>query len=130
MKALRPALLSLVLSLLLTACGSGLPTVTNGDTGEKKAPEVVKSPFSDTDDPAVLQAAELGFVSGICAGNYDVTDIFVDSTLKITGTGAEVCDRLVSGFKKLSASADTNIVLSISAAEEDIPAGVADCVLK
>ena len=34
--------------------------------------------------------ALLGFISGICAGNYDVTDVFVDSTLKITGTGAEV----------------------------------------
>ena len=29
-----------------------------------------------------------GFLAGICAGNYDVTDILVDSTLKITGTGA------------------------------------------
>ena len=39
--------------------------------------------------------ALLGFISGICAGNYDVTDIFVDSTLKITGTGAEACAYLV-----------------------------------
>lgn len=38
--------------------------------GEKKAPEVVKSPFSDTDDPVVLQAAELGFVSGIGEGKF------------------------------------------------------------
>ena len=30
-----------------------------------------------------------GFLSGICAGNYDVTDIFVDSTLKITGRDFE-----------------------------------------
>ena len=30
-----------------------------------------------------------GFLAGICAGNYDVTDVFVDSTLKIAGTGAE-----------------------------------------
>ena len=29
--------------------------------------------------------ALVGFVSGICAANYDVTDVFVDSTLKITG---------------------------------------------
>ena len=90
------------------------------------AARLVDSDAYDVQGPEAL----LGFVSGICAGNYDVTDIFVDSTLKLTGTGAEVCDRLVSGFKKLSASADTNIVLSISAAEEDIPAGVADCVLK
>lgn len=74
--------------------------------------------------------ALLGFISGICAGNYDVTDIFVDSTLKITGTGAEACSYLVPELKKLSESASTSIVLSISAADEDIPAQVADCVLK
>lgn len=74
--------------------------------------------------------ALLGFVSGICAGNYDVTDIFVDSTLKITGTGAEACEFLVPEFKKLSEAAGTNLVLSISAAEEDIPESVSDCVLK
>ena len=42
-----------------------------------------------------------GFVSGICAGNYDVTDILIDSTLKITGTGAEVVEELVEKLKKL-----------------------------
>ena len=71
-----------------------------------------------------------GFICGICAGNYDVTDIFVDSTLKITGTGAGEIEPLVEELKKLSQSADTNIVLSVSAAEEDIPEGIMDCVLK
>ena len=28
-----------------------------------------------------------GFISGICAGNYDVTDILVDSTFKICSEG-------------------------------------------
>ncbi len=74
--------------------------------------------------------ALLGFISGICAGNYDVTDIFVDSTLKITGTDASVTEALVDGLKKLSSSAETNFVLSISAGEEEIPASVQDCVLK
>ena len=59
-----------------------------------------------------------------------MTDIFVDSTLKITGTGAGEIEPLVEELKKLSQSADTNIVLSVSAAEEDIPEGIMDCVLK
>ena len=33
MKFLRLALLSLILSAVLTACGGGLPTVTNGEIG-------------------------------------------------------------------------------------------------
>ena len=74
--------------------------------------------------------ALLGFISGICAGNYDVTDIFVDSTLKITGTDASVTEALVAELKKLSAAAETDFVLSISAGEDEIPAAVQEFVLK
>ena len=45
-----------------------------------------KARLIDTDAYAINGAdAMFGFISGICAGNYDVTDIFVDSTLKIIG---------------------------------------------
>ena len=68
-----------------------------------------------------------GFLAGICAGNYDVTDILVDSTLKITGTGAEVMDLLVNDLKKESGA---NFVLSVSAADEEIPESVKEYVAK
>lgn len=73
--------------------------------------------------------AMVGFVSGICAGNYDVTDILVDSTLKIIGDGADL-EALVAKFEALSNSAETNIVLSVSAAEEDLPVAVTKYVAK
>ena len=60
MKFLRLVLLSLALSLLLTACGGGLPTVTNGDTGEKKEPEPptveAQEPTIPTGDPEPAEA--------------------------------------------------------------------------
>lgn len=67
----------------------------------------------------------LGFLSGICAGNYDVTDILVDTTLKILGNDdmnafSQFADNLV----KLSEQSNTNIVLSVSADEKDIPDSV------
>lgn len=62
-----------------------------------------------------------GFLGGICAGNYDVTDIFVDSTLKITGTGAEALEFIVPELKKLSEASGANFVLSASAADEELP---------
>ncbi len=71
-----------------------------------------------------------GFLAGICAGNYDVTDIFVDSTLKITGTGAEVMEPLVEELKHLSQESGASFVLSVSAAAEEIPASVAEYVAK
>lgn len=52
MKRFRLALLSFVLSLALTACGGGLPTVTNGDTGEKKDPEPT-APTVEAQEPTI-----------------------------------------------------------------------------
>ena len=44
--------------------------------------------------------ALVGFVSGICAANYDVTDVFVDSTLKITGKGVEEVEPLTAKLSR------------------------------
>ncbi|MCH5352267.1 MAG: hypothetical protein J1E06_02240 [Acutalibacter sp.] len=71
-----------------------------------------------------------GFLSGICAGNYDVTDILVDSTLKITGTGAEALEFIVPELEKLSKAAGTDFWLSVSAADEEIPAVAAQYIAK
>ena len=71
--------------------------------------------------------ALVGFVSGICAANYDVTDVFVDSTLKITGKGVEP---LTAKLKTLSESSNVNICLLISADAEELPASVREFVAK
>ncbi len=63
-----------------------------------------------------------GYIAGMCAGNYDITDIFVDSVLKI---GGQDMDKLATFVEKLS-KLEANIVMSVSAAKEDIPARVAD----
>ena len=66
-----------------------------------------------------------GFIAGMCAGNYDITDIFVDSTLKIGGDINELfC--FVEKLKKLSEMANTNIVMSVSADRDEIDARIAD----
>ncbi len=65
-----------------------------------------------------------GYIAGMCAGNYDITDIFVDSTLKIGG-GIEGLLGFVEKLKKLSDMANTNVVLSVSADPAEIPAEIA-----
>jgi len=92
-------------------------------------PYSVRLVDSDAYDVKGIDAL-LGFISGICAGNYDVTDIFLDSTLKITGTDASVTEALVAELNKLSAAAETNFTVSISAGEDEIPASVQEFVLK
>ena len=63
-----------------------------------------------------------GFIAGMCAGNYDITDIFVDSTLKIGGNDLEKLADCVEKLAKLEA----NIVLSVSADKAELPARLAD----
>ncbi|MCI1982996.1 MAG: hypothetical protein LKJ45_07550 [Oscillospiraceae bacterium] len=62
-----------------------------------------------------------GFLCGICAGNYDVTDIFVDSTLKIIGQDMNVLTGFVQKLDRLSSLADTKMTLLVSADQSAIP---------
>ena len=62
-----------------------------------------------------------GFISGICAGNYDVTDILVDSTFKIAPEAISGLEGFTKKLQDLSETTSTNIVLLISAYEADIP---------
>ncbi|HHZ06192.1 MAG TPA: hypothetical protein GX401_05325 [Clostridiales bacterium] len=62
-----------------------------------------------------------GFISGICAGNYDVTNIFVDSTFKICGKDMDALKELVNKLSALADNADTKITLLISADESELP---------
>ena len=62
-----------------------------------------------------------GFISGICAGNYDVTDIFVDSTLKIIGNDLNALVKLTEKLNTVSSLADTKITLLVSADKAELP---------
>ena len=65
-----------------------------------------------------------GFIAGMCAGNYDLTDIFVDSTLKIGGADLDQLADFAEKLGALSDKAETNVTLSISADKSEIPAKV------
>lgn len=62
-----------------------------------------------------------GFLSGICAGNYDVTDVLIDSTFKICPEAVEGLDGFTKKLQDLSENSNADFVVLISAAEEDIP---------
>ncbi|MEE1076919.1 MAG: hypothetical protein UHY68_06630 [Acutalibacteraceae bacterium] len=81
-----------------------------------------KARLIDTDQYQIVGYDVLfGFISGICAGNYDVTDIFVDSTFKICSDDKDELKTFVSKLKALSDNAETNITLLISAGKEELP---------
>lgn len=65
-----------------------------------------------------------GFIAGIIASNHDVTDLFVDGTLKICGGDVSVFEKLAQELALLVGKAGINLTLSVSLPEEEIPASV------
>ena len=55
-----------------------------------------------------------GFIKGMIASNYDVTDIYVDQTLKNVGENLDELSELLKRLKILSEKYDVNICLSLS----------------
>lgn len=80
-----------------------------------------KARLVDSDFHLINSAeAFFGFVAGILASNNDITDIYVDSALKIC---ANDVDGLVAILPKLEKLAkDVNLVLSVSIPVEEAPA--------
>ncbi|MGN0477051.1 MAG: hypothetical protein ACI4HM_06895 [Ruminococcus sp.] len=84
-----------------------------------------KARLIDTDHYSVNGYDMLfGFLSGICAGNYDVTDILVDGTFKICPEGVDGLEAFVKKVSTLADDTETKITFLISAAEEDLPVGI------
>ncbi|MBE6549308.1 MAG: hypothetical protein E7670_02655 [Ruminococcaceae bacterium] len=69
----------------------------------------------DTNEYFVSDAQSLyGFVAGIFASNHDVTDLFIDSALKICNNDAEAFDIFVEKTNTLATKLNINIVMTSS----------------
>ncbi len=69
----------------------------------------------NTDDYCLDDASALGgMIAGIIAGNSDVTDIFVDGTLKICGQDLAAFDKLLVDLEKIIADNPVNITMTVS----------------
>lgn len=80
-----------------------------------------------TDDFGIAGYDELfAFLSGLCAGNYDITDILIDATLRIGGRDFEALCPFLERVSALAAKNETNFVFTISAQEDQLPAKVFD----
>ncbi|MCC8022632.1 MAG: hypothetical protein LIO46_02445 [Clostridiales bacterium] len=71
-----------------------------------------------------------GFLSGICAGNYDVTDILVDATFKIIGREYSELPCFFKCLSELSEATDVDFVFTISCDEPDLPEEIFEYVTK
>ncbi|HIU68431.1 MAG: hypothetical protein KH282_00270 [Clostridiales bacterium] len=67
-----------------------------------------------------------GFLAGICAGNYDVTEILVDATFKIVGRDYDKLPQFFEMLSELSEATDVCFYFTISCDKEDLPVEIFD----
>ena len=65
-----------------------------------------------------------GFISGVCAGNYDVTDVLIDGTLKIGGTNIDELLKFLNKIEKISTQHEVNFVITISLDASELPSNI------
>ena len=69
----------------------------------------------DTDQYAICDAQSLfGFIAGIIASNHDVTDIFVDSALKICENDLTSFDKFATEIDELVNKYELNCTMTVS----------------
>ena len=74
----------------------------------------------DTEEYEIKDAQSLfGFIAGILASNHDVTDIFVDSALKICADDTDGFDMFLINLEKLISTHVINCVITSSIAPEE-----------
>ncbi|MGM9682013.1 MAG: ATP-binding protein [Eubacteriales bacterium] len=69
----------------------------------------------DTDEYFVTDAQSLyGFVAGILASNHDVTDLFIDSALKICENNTSAFDKFADEINALAEKLGVNVIMTSS----------------
>ena len=94
------------------------------EKGDKLIHDITyKARLIDTNAYDVCDAEALyGFIAGILASNSDITDIFVDSALKIVGNDTAEFENMLGKLNKITS--DVNLVMTSSIAVDECPDGI------
>ena len=84
----------------------------------------------DTDVFGVSGADQLfGMVCGIISANYDIKDIFIDSSLKICKDDKEEFVKLIEALNKITTAREINLVTTASIDAADFPVALNKYIL-
>ena len=90
-----------------------------------------KARLVDTDEYEIDSFDTLfGFLAGLMAGNYDITHIFIDATLKIGGRDYEAFGAMVDRLVKLPAAAHVELTFTVSCDASELPERLMEYIAK
>ena len=61
-----------------------------------------------------------GMITGVLAGNYDITDLFIDGTLRIGGRNTDELAAMIEKIEALEVAKDVNIVFTVSCDKSEL----------
>ena len=110
-----------LIDLVNTAATASKGSVVCIEKGDKLRFDITsKARLIDTDYYKIDNAEKLnGFIAGILASNNDITDIFVDSSLKICCGDVDAFAAILPQLEAITA--DVNLVMTVSIAVETCP---------
>ena len=110
-----------LIELVNNAAATSNGSVVCIEKGDKLRFDITsKARLIDTDYYKIDNAEKLnGFIAGILASNNDITDIFVDSSLKICCGDVDAFAAILPQLEAITA--DVNLVMTVSIAVETCP---------
>ena len=64
-----------------------------------------------------------GFVAGVLAGNYDITEMFIDGILKVCGHDLEAVGRVLNAINAIAGDS-VNVTVTVSADVNSLPESI------
>ena len=113
-----------LIELVNNATNSSNGSVVCIEKGDKLTHDITyKARLVDTDAYKITDATTLyGFIAGILASNNDITDLFVDSALKICKNDTDAFEAMLKNLEAISS--EVNIVMTASIAVEECPEAI------
>ena len=76
-------------------------------------------------DEYKINGAEMlyGFVAGVLAGNYDITEMFIDGILNVCGHDLEAAGRVLNAINAIAGDS-VNVTVTVSADVNSLPESI------
>ena len=107
-----------MIKLIVGAKGSG-KTKTMIDMIDKAAARLLDADEYDINGADMLY----GFVAGVLAGNYDITELFIDGILKIVDHNMDAAAKVLAEIDKIAGNS-VEVVVTVSADQASLPEGI------
>jgi hypothetical protein len=116
-----------LIDLCNDAAKSSAGSVICIERGQKLKHDITRSARLIDTTPFVIRSYQVlrGFVTGLYASNYDISDIFIDSLFKVANNSdAEECEKFLAWCEEFGKENGIKFLITISISDAEITEGM------